>query len=185
MPTFGGRIRSVAGNKMRCKLAAQLMLRLPDGDLPPDVLERLESHLAECSNCAALRRVVEIPRLLGRELSAPDPSPYFYRTVVAAIQAESQTLSIWQVTAGLARNLVLGIAAATLVFISVFTYLELRPTQADMYQAYDSIFMPGDRPSRMIIAEPGEITDESVLRALAEDLAQPPPQLPAPVPKRD
>jgi hypothetical protein len=57
----------------------------------------------------------------------------------------------------------------------MFAYMQLQTSEEDVYQAYDRIFMT-DRPHRMVIADQGEITDESVLQAIAEeepDLSEP------------
>jgi hypothetical protein len=98
-----------------------------------------------------------------------EPSPYFYQKLRARLQSESETLSIWQIVLGLSRQVVPVLAAFTLVLISIFAYHQVRRPAVDVYQAYDSIFMSGDRPHRMVIADQGEITEESVLQAIAED----------------
>jgi hypothetical protein len=67
---------------------------------------------------------------------------------------------------GLSRQIVPALATVTLLVVSVFAYLEFRGPGPDLYQAYDSIFLSPGRTSRMVIAE--EITEESILHALAE-----------------
>ncbi len=98
-----------------------------------------------------------------------EPSPFFYRKLRARLESESRSVTIWQIILGLSRQVVPALATITLALLSVLAYMQLRPATVDVYQAYDRIFMSGDRPHRMVIADQGEITDESVLRALAED----------------
>jgi hypothetical protein len=62
-------------------------------------------------------------------------------------------------------------AALTLALLSIFAYFQFRGPNVDFYQAYDNIFMPTDRPQRMVIADQGDITDESVYQAITEQTA--------------
>jgi hypothetical protein len=81
---------------------------------------------------------------------------------------EAQTVTIWQILFGLSRQVVPALAMLTLVLLSVFAYMQLQTSEVDVYQAYDRIFTT-DRPHRMVIADQGEITDESVLQAITEE----------------
>ena len=80
-----------------------------------------------------------------------------------------ESITIWQILIALSRQLVPALAVITLALLSIFSYQQLRSSTADVYQAYDRIFIPGDQPRLAVIADQGEITDESVLRAIAEE----------------
>ncbi len=153
---------------MDCSTARTWILRKIDGELSPDESAGLESHVATCSSCARDSRLFSIPRRIGQAIPVLEPPPYFYTRLRARIESEDQGISIWQFIMLLSRHLVPALAAVTLALISIFTYFQITEPKTDLYQAYDSIFMTGDRPQRMVIADQGDITDESVLRAMAE-----------------
>ena len=154
---------------MNCSEIRPWILRSIDAELSAQDQERLNAHLLGCAGCAREMKILLLPQRLARALPVCKPSPFFYQKLRARLNAESQTATIWQIVPGLSRQLVPVLATVTLALISVFAYLELRPPEADIYQAYDMIFMSGDHPQRMVIAEQGEITDESVLHAIAEE----------------
>jgi hypothetical protein len=151
---------------LQCSAARIRLFRLMDDELEVEEKGRLESHLAFCPSCAREWKLLTLPRRIGQSIPALEPSPFFYSRLKARLEREKQAITIWQVWLGLARQIVPAMATITLVIISLFAYFEFRGPKMDLYQAYDSIFMSGDRPSRMVIAD--EITDESVLHALAE-----------------
>jgi hypothetical protein len=142
-----------------------------DNELLPEEREKLDSHLARCPSCSREWRILTLPKRIGRSIPALEPSPFFYARLRARIKGEEQSITIWQIILGLSRQIVPAFATVTLVIISLFAYLEFRGPRPDLYQAYDSIFMSGDRPNRMVIAD--EITDESVIHALAEKPTSP------------
>jgi hypothetical protein len=154
---------------MECKSARSMLFRLMDDELPPEEQERLGEHLRICLPCAREKKILMIPRRIARSIPALEPSPFFYARLKARLERESQSITIWQVIVGLSRQIVPALATLTLVIISMFAYLEYSGSGPDLYQAYDSIFLAADRTGRMVIAE--EITDESVLHALAESTA--------------
>ncbi|MBM3790497.1 MAG: zf-HC2 domain-containing protein [Acidobacteria bacterium] len=171
---------------MECRSFRKLLIRYPDGDLAAAERASLEAHLQKCRACGLEARVLLLPQEVGRGLVPPEASPYFSGRVAAAVRACSiEGQNLWQIVGGLARHLGLALAAVTLVFVSAATYIQLTRPSVDIYQAYDSIFMPGDLASRMIIAESDEITDESILRALAEDPTPRAVPISQPVPERD
>jgi predicted anti-sigma-YlaC factor YlaD len=153
---------------MDCTVVRTWLFRKIDDELLSAESKLLDSHLAQCSACTREFRILAIPRRIGQAIPALQPSPYFYRRLRARIENEAQSITIWQIILGLSRQLVPALAAITLALLSIFAYLQLRVPQTEVYQAYDKIFMSGDRPHRMVIADQGEITDESVLRAIAE-----------------
>lgn len=154
---------------MSCSEVQAWILRSIDGELSAQDQEQLNAHLLKCAACAREMKILLLPQRLARALPACKPSPFFYQRLRARVNAEAQSASIWQIVPGLSRQLVPVLATLTLALITVFAYLELRPPEADIYQAYDMIFMSGEHPQRMVIAEQGEITDESVLHAIAEE----------------
>ena len=153
---------------MNCSDIRPWILGSIDGELSAQDHEQLNAHLLRCAGCAREMKILLLPQRLARALPACKPSPFFYQKLRVRLNAEAQTVSIWQIVPGLSRQLVPVLATITLALISVFAYLELQPPEADIYQAYDMIFM-GDNPQRMVIADQGEITEESVLHAMAEE----------------
>ena len=153
---------------MHCTVVRTWLFRKIDDELSPAEDKLLDSHLAQCPACAREFRILAIPRRIGQMIPALQPGPYFYSKLRARIENESQSITIWQIMLGLSRQMVPALAAITLALLSIFAYLQLRGPRTEVYQAYDKIFMSGDRPHRMVIADQGEITDESVFLAIAE-----------------
>ncbi len=150
---------------MDCTSARIWLFRKMDDELSSSDSRLLDSHLERCPACMREFRILTIPRRIGQAIPAFEPSPYFYRKLRARIEGESQSITIWQIILGLSRQVVPALAAITLALLSVFAYLQLRGTSQDVFQAYDRISISADRPLRMV---QGEITNESVLRAMAE-----------------
>jgi hypothetical protein len=153
---------------MDCAAAKISIFCCLDQELDVRESEQLQSHLAGCAPCARQMKLLLLPRRIGQALPAIEPSPFFYQRLRAQL-AESQNITIWQVVLGLSRQLVPGLAVVTLVLVAVFAYSQLGTTDVDVYQAYDMIFMSGDRPYRMVIADQDEITEEAVFRSIAEE----------------
>jgi hypothetical protein len=151
---------------MECNLITSRLFRLLDDELPPEESAEVHRHLGLCPSCAREWKILSLPRRIGRTIPMLEPSPFFYARLRVRLEMESQGITIWQIVLGLSRQIVPALATVTLVIVSLFAYFEFRGPRADLYQAYDSIFLSGDRPNRMVIAD--EITDESVLHALAE-----------------
>ena len=150
---------------MDCKAARIWFFRKIDDELSPGDSRLLDSHLALCPTCTREFRILAIPRRIGQAIPAFEPSPYFYSRLRARIEGEAQSITIWQIILGLSRQVVPALAAITLALLSLFAYLQIRDPNQDVFQPYDRILISGDRPLRMV---QGEITDESVLRAIAE-----------------
>jgi len=164
-------MKRIEDMKMECSEIRSCLFRLLDDEVPEQERAYLDAHLLNCPSCAREWRLLTLPRRIGRSIPALEPSPLFYTRLKARLEREKQSITIWQVLLGLSRQIVPAMATITLVIISLFAYLEFRGPRMDLYQAYDSIFLSGDRPSRMVIAE--EITDESMLHALAEKPTNP------------
>ena len=134
---------------MDCSVARTWLFRRIDDELSSTESKLLDSHLAQCSACTRAFRILAIPRRIGQAIPALQPSPYFYQRLRARIENEAQGITIWQIILGLSRQVVPALAAITLALLSIFVYLKLLGQQTDVYQAYDKIFMSGDRPHRM------------------------------------
>ena len=154
---------------MRCSTAKPWLFRSLDGELSAAESEELDIHLADCPACVREKRLLSIPRRIGRVIPILQPSPYFYSRLRARLESEAQSVTIWQILLGLSRHLVPALAAITLALLSVFAYFQIQGPRVDVSQAYEGIFQSGDQPQRMIISDQTEITDESVLRAIAEE----------------
>jgi hypothetical protein len=158
------------GDPMDCSNARSWIFRRLDGDLSAEESARLDAHIAVCSDCARDLKLLLIPRRIAQALPGLKPTPFFYTRLRARIaESENQSITIWQIILMLSRHMVPALAAITLALLSVFAYFQFSEPQPDVYQAYDRIFMSGDRPQRMVIADQGDITDESVLQAIAEE----------------
>ena len=154
---------------MDCSEIRQWIFRSLEGELSPGEEERLTAHLRECPACDWEMKLLSLPRRLARAVPAFEPSRYFYQRLRARLRSVEESITIWQILIALARQLVPALAVITLALLSIFSYQQLRSSTADVYQAYDRIFIPGDQPRLAVIADQGEITDESVLRAIAEE----------------
>jgi predicted anti-sigma-YlaC factor YlaD len=153
---------------MDCAEARIWFFRKIDNELSAEDNGLLDSHLAGCPACMREFRILEIPRRIGQAIPAFEPSPYFYRRLRARIESDSQNITVWQIVLGISRQVVPALAAVTLALLSVFAYLQIRGAEVDVYQAYDRMLFSGDRALNMV---QGEVTDESVLRAIAEQEA--------------
>jgi anti-sigma factor RsiW len=154
---------------MDCQIARIWLFREVDGELAESERERLMQHLSDCSECARSLQILLLPRRIGKALPILEPSPYFYQRLKARIGTETQPVTIAQIILGLSRQALPAMAAVMLVLLGALAYDLFSGPQADVVQAYDRIFMSNDRPQRMVIADQADITDEAVLRALAED----------------
>jgi len=153
---------------MDCTAARDRLFRKLDNELSPSESEELDSHLSECASCAWDMKLLTIPARIAQALPALEPSPYFYSRLKARIESEQQSVTLWQIMLGLSRQVVPALAVITLALLSIFAYYQFTEIRGEVYWAYDRIFTSGDRPTRMVIADPNEITDESVLLAISE-----------------
>jgi len=154
---------------MECRSVRKMLVWLVDEDLPAAGREALAAHLSACKSCAAEWKALALPKKIGRSLPPARAPEYFHTRVMARLRAESQSASPWNIILALERHVVPALAVITLVFVSTFTYIEFRSPKVDIYQAYDAIFRSGDRPQRMLIADPSDITEENILQVLSEE----------------
>ena len=153
---------------MECTVARTRLFGKIDGELSTLEGKELDAHLAQCLSCAREYGLLTLPHRIAETIPAFKPSPYFYQTLRVRIENEIRSITIWQVFLSLSRQVIPALAAVTLAFLSVFAYLQLRGSQVDLYQAYDRIFLAPGQSQRMFIADQGEITEESVLGAIAD-----------------
>ena len=73
----------------------------------------------------------------------------------------------WQLFWRLARQMVPALAGITLALLCALAYLQLQSPKADVYRDYEGVLLTEEQP-RMLIGELGDITDASVLNAIAE-----------------
>ncbi len=152
---------------MDCSVARIWLFRKIDDELSISDGKLLDSHLAECPACMRELRILSIPRRIGQAIPAFEPSPYFYSKLRARIEGEDQGITIWQIVLGLSRQVVPALAALTLALLTIFAYLQFQGAGVDV-QAYDRMLFSGDRSLRMVATPQTEITDETVLSAMAE-----------------
>lgn len=164
-------MRQKGSLQLECGTMRDWLFRLMDEEVSAEERKQIDAHLSCCPSCARELRILSLPRRIGRSIPALEPSPFFYARLKARLQREAQSVTVWQIILGLSRQILPAMATVTLVIVSLFAYLEFRGPGPDLYQAYDSIFMSPGHTSRMVIAE--DITDESVLHALAEKPALP------------
>ncbi len=154
---------------MECTTARDWLFRLIDGELKSSEKQVLEAHLAGCPGCSQEYQVLTLPRRIAQALPPVEVSPFFYSSLRARLRGEAQGLTIWQMLVGLSHRVVPAMALLTLALLGAFAYEQLSNPSVDVYQAYDRIFMSTDQPHRMVIADQGDITDDSVVRAIAEE----------------
>ncbi len=153
---------------MDCTVTRQMLYRRLDGELSDSERVLLDMHLAQCPACTHEYRLLRIPQRLARAIPPFQPSPYFYGRLKARLVEEDQGLTLWQIILGLSRQVIPALAAITLVLLSLYAYLEIRPPSADVISAYDGIFTSGERIQRMFIADQNDITDENILLSISE-----------------
>jgi hypothetical protein len=152
---------------MRCTVVQGKLFRNIDGELSGPERTDLDAHLAACESCRREYQILKLPNRLVCGAPEVVPSLYFFSKLRARIDVETKDLRVWQVAFVAVRHLIPTLAAITLALLSVFVYLQLRGPATDPYRAY-GVFLSEEQPERIAVAEQGEITDESVLTAIAE-----------------
>jgi hypothetical protein len=144
-----------------------MLSRKIDGELSDPERLDLDAHLAVCESCRREYQILMLPYRLARGAPEIALSPYFFRKLRTRIETEAQSITLWKIALSGIRHLVPALAAITLALLSVFAYVQLRGPQTDPYRAY-GVFLSEEQPNRMLVAEQGEITDESILSAIAD-----------------
>ena len=166
---------------MNCSVIRPWLFKRLDGELSDTEQTEVEAHLATCPSCVREWRLLSIPKLIGTAIPALEPSPFFYQRLRARLRGEEQSVTIWQIILGLSRHLVPGLAAISLALLSVFIYFQLHSPAVDISLVYENIFTSSVEHSHSMIVGENEITDESVLSAIAEAESmrkQPPAEAP-------
>ena len=153
---------------MNCRTAQSLLFQKIDGELSDSANKELDAHLAECASCIREYGLLNLPHRIAQMDPPPAPSPFFYQKLSRRIEGETQKIAGWQVFWGLARPMVPTLAGITLALLSVFAYFQIHGPEAELFEAYDRAFISEDPSHRMLVAEQGDITYESVLSAIVE-----------------
>ncbi len=74
---------------MNCKAYRKQIIFYVEGDLPPQEMEVMKSHLAECTDCAAFAE--EVKKTLGvvEAEKSPEVNPFFYTRLKARMEAQA------------------------------------------------------------------------------------------------
>jgi anti-sigma factor RsiW len=153
---------------MECNEVQVRLFRKIDGELSESENRDVDTHLARCSVCAREYGLIALPRRIASHIPPVTPSPFFYQKLKARIDGEAQGLAGWQMLWTLARHMIPAMAGITLALLSILAYLQWHSPAADMYRDYESVFIAEDQPRLMFATGRGEITDVSVLSAIAD-----------------
>ena len=74
---------------MNCKAYRKQIIFYVEGDLPPQEMEVMKSHLAECTDCAAFAE--EVKKTLGvvEAEKFPEVNPFFYTRLKARMETQA------------------------------------------------------------------------------------------------
>ena len=84
------------------------------------------------------------------------------------IENADQFSAIYKTFLSLSRQLIPAMAIVTLSLLFIFAYFQMRTPEADLYHAYDGIFASDGYSNLPLIVEQDDITNETVIRAIAE-----------------
>jgi|WetSurMetagenome_2_1015567.scaffolds.fasta_scaffold235756_1 hypothetical protein len=154
---------------MECTQARDWLFRMLDNELEAPERRALNEHLSACASCTREHRILTLPQRIAKALPPVEVSPYFYSRLRARLRDEAQPVTMWQLVVALSHRMVPALALLTLALLGIFAWEQMGSPAPDVYQAYDRIFMSADRPHRMVIADQDDITDDSVVRAIAEE----------------
>ncbi len=153
---------------MECEDVQKRLPRKIDGELSDLDNKAVDAHLSKCKGCSREYALLALPSRIAPCLPKATPSPYFYQKLQLRIHREAQTLAGWQMLWGLARHLIPAMAGITLALLSVLAYLQWQAPQSARFRSYESIFVAQDQPRLLFSAGQGDISDVSVLTAIAE-----------------
>ncbi len=153
---------------MECTAVRNMLYRRIDNELSDVEKAEFDAHLAVCPFCAREYRLLSLPSRMAKAIPPVTPSPFFYRKLSVSLEGEVEKAAGWQVFFGLARQVIPALAGVTLALLSVFAYIQLSGNEPDFYRTYDRVFITEDQPNQIMLAGQGDITDESLLRAIAE-----------------
>ena len=147
-------------------MAKELLFRQIDQELSELETAELNAHLDICASCRQEYRILSLPGRIAQTLPPVEPSPFFYQRLRSNIEGEAQQVAGWNIFTHLARQVIPALAGITLALLTVFAYIQFTGSEPDLYRAYDRVFITEEQPHQML--SEGDITDESVLNAIAE-----------------
>jgi hypothetical protein len=153
---------------MECAEVRALLFRKIDGELSESEIGDFDNHIGQCYSCAREYGLLALPHQVASEIPPVTPSPFFYKKLSFCIESEAQGMAGWQLFWRLARQMVPALAGITLALLCALAYLQLQRPKVDIYRDYKGVLITEDQPHRMLIVEQGDITDASVLNAIAE-----------------
>jgi hypothetical protein len=153
---------------MECAEVKALLFRKIDGELSESEIRDFDDHIGKCYSCAREYRLLGLPHRVASEIPPVTPSPFFYKKLSFRIESEAQGMAGWQIFWRLARQMIPALAGITLALLCALAYLQLQPPKVDIYRDYEGVLITEEQPPRMLIGEQGDITDASVLNAIAE-----------------
>ena len=153
---------------MKCAEVRARLFRKIDGELSESEISDFDDHIEQCHLCAREYGLLALPHRIASEIPPVTPSPFFYKKLSFRIESEAQGMAGWQLFWRLARQMVPALAGITLALLSALAYLQLQGPKADVYRDYEGVLVTEEQPHRMLIGDQGDITDASVLSAIAE-----------------
>lgn len=151
---------------MECAEVRNWVSRRIDGELSASESEKFDAHLANCTSCARECGLLALPRRIAQRVPQPTPSPFFYQRLRTHIESESRSLSGWRIFGELERHMIPALAGITLALLSVLFYMQLSGPPVSLSK-YERVFITEEQPHLMLASDQGEITDASVLSAIA------------------
>jgi hypothetical protein len=153
---------------MECAEVRAWLFRKIDSELSESENRAFDDHIVQCSSCAREYGLLALPHRIAPEIPPVTPSPFFYKKLKLRIEGEAQGMAGWQLFLRLARQMIPALAGITLALLSALAYLQLQGPKANIYRDYEGVFITEEQPHRMLAREQGDITDASVLNAIAE-----------------
>jgi len=153
---------------MKCAEVRAKLFRKIDGELSESEIRDLDDHIQQCHSCARDYNLLALPHRMASGIPPVAPSPFFYKKLRFRIESEAQSMAGWQLFWRIARHMVPALAGVTLALLSALVYLQLQNPKADVYRDYQGVLISEEQPNRMLIVDQGDITDASVLNAIAQ-----------------
>ena len=135
---------------MECTAVRNRLFQKIDGELSALENAELDAHLAQCPTCTREYRLLSLPHRIAREVPPPETSPFFYQRLRMRIDGEAPGITGRQTFFGLATRMIPTLAGITLALLSAFAYFELHGPEADIYKAYDRVFISEDQSHRTL-----------------------------------
>ena len=153
---------------MKCTEVRARLFRKIDGELSESENRELDDHIERCPSCARELRLTALPSRMGAGIPQVAPSPFFYNKLILSIEKESQGMASWQLFLRLSRQMVPALAGITLALLTALAFLQFQGSNRDVYPDYRKVFITEEQSHRMLAGDQADITDASVLRAIAD-----------------